>query len=53
MALGFWYGADLAVLPYGEGRIVFSTFMILEYLGRDPAADRLLYNLVSQSQPAP
>ena len=47
---GFWYGADLAVLPHGDGRIIFSTFLIPEHLGRDPAADRLFSNLVSRYQ---
>ena len=46
---GFWYGADLALIPHGDGTIVMSTFLIVENLGRDPAADRLLHNLVSAS----
>ncbi|MCE5249921.1 hypothetical protein LLG96_06845 [bacterium] len=40
------YGADLAVVPYGRGRFVISTYRIAENLGSDPAADRLLWNLL-------
>jgi hypothetical protein len=41
-----WWGADLAVLPHGEGRIVVSELRLLPHLGEDPVADKLLFNLI-------
>jgi hypothetical protein len=41
-----WWGADLAIVPYGEGRCIVSQFRIVEHLGKDPVADRLLFNLI-------
>ena len=40
------YGADLAVIPYYRGRIIISTYRIVENLGLDPVADRLMWNLL-------
>lgn len=42
---GTW-GVDLAVLPYGKGRLVISTFEIVEHLWSDPVAEVLLRNLL-------
>jgi len=41
-----WWGADLAIVPHGRGRIVVSQLRIVENLGKDPVADKLLYNLM-------
>ncbi len=41
-----WWGADLAVVPHGNGRIVVSQLRIVENLGKDPVADKILYNLI-------
>ena len=41
-----WWGSDLAIVPYGKGKIVFSTLQIIENLGKDPVADKLLYNMI-------
>jgi len=41
-----WWGADLAVVPEGDGRIVVSLLRIVENLGKDPVAERILYNLI-------
>jgi hypothetical protein len=41
-----WWGADLAIVPHGQGRIVVSQLRIVENLGKDPVADKLLYNLI-------
>jgi hypothetical protein len=41
-----YWGADMAVVPYGKGRIVISELRIVPNLGSDPVADRLLYNLI-------
>jgi hypothetical protein len=39
-------GVLLSVHEHGAGRIILNTFQILENLGSDTAADRLLLNLV-------
>ncbi len=44
---GYWSGVDLAIHPFGKGRIIFNTLLIEEHLGSDPAADRLLLNLIN------
>jgi len=41
-----WWGADMALLPHGQGRCLISQLRIVENLGKDPVADRLLYNLI-------
>jgi hypothetical protein len=41
-----WWGADLAVVPHGKGKLILSTLQILENLGKDPIAEKLLYNLI-------
>ena len=41
-----WYGMDLGVVPHGRGRYVLSVLRIVENLGKDPVADRILFNLI-------
>lgn len=41
-----WWGADLAVVPYGKGRAVVSQLRIVENVGKDPVADKLLFNMI-------
>jgi hypothetical protein len=41
-----WWGADMASVPVGKGRCVVSQLRLLENLGKDPVADRILFNLV-------
>ncbi len=41
-----WHGADLAVVPCGEGRVVASHLRLIENLGKDPVADKILFNLM-------
>lgn len=41
-----WWGTDVAIVPEGGGRCVLSQLRIVENLGRDPVADRILYNLI-------
>lgn len=41
-----WWGADVAEVKYGKGSIVFSQLRIIENLGKDPVADKLLYNMM-------
>ncbi len=47
----YWAGADLTTLPWGEGRVILSTLLIAENVGRDPVADRLALNLALLSAP--
>lgn len=42
-----WWGNDLAVVPYGKGKVVISTLRLIENLGTDPVADKILYNLIN------
>jgi hypothetical protein len=39
-------GLMVAVHEFGEGRIILNTLLIHENLGKHPAADRLLLNLL-------
>ncbi len=41
-----WWGSDLAVVPQGNGRAIVSQLRIVENLGKDPVADKILYNLI-------
>ena len=41
-----WWGADLAIIPLGSGRCIASQFRLTENIGKDPVADRILYNLI-------
>ena len=41
-----WWGNNILVRRFGAGRLVFTHLRVLENLGRDPVADRLLVNLV-------
>jgi len=41
-----WWGSDLAVIPNGKGRAVVSQLRIVENLGKDPVADKILFNLI-------
>ncbi len=41
-----WWGAGLAIVPHGKGRCILSQLRLLENLGNDPVADKLLHNLI-------
>ncbi len=41
-----WCGMDMGVVAHGQGRYVLSTLRIVENLGEDPVADKLLQNLI-------
>ena len=41
-----WWGADVAIVPLGKGRCIASQLRLLENLGKDPVADRLLLNMI-------
>ena len=41
-----WCGMDLGVVPHGKGAYVLSALRIVENLGTDPVADKILINLI-------
>lgn len=41
-----WWGTDMAIVPYGKGRCLVSQLRIVEHLGQDPVADKLLFNMI-------
>ena len=41
-----WWGSDLAMVPFGKGRYLVSQMRLVENLGKDPVADKLLYNII-------
>ena len=41
-----WWGADMAIVPLGEGRCIVSQLRLVENLGKDPVADKILLNLI-------
>lgn len=41
------WGAEMAIVHHGEGRLIVSTLRILENLGKDPAAEKILFNLIT------
>ncbi len=48
-----WYGSDVAIVPVGEGRAILSQLRLIDFLDKDPVADRIFYNLIEYAaQPA-
>jgi hypothetical protein len=41
-----WWGADVAVAPLDKGRCIVSQLRLVENLGKDPVADKILFNLI-------
>ena len=41
-----WWGADMAIVPFGKGRCLASQLRLLDNLGKDPVADKILFNLI-------
>ena len=41
-----FYGADVMTTPWGNGEMLFSTMDIITHLGKDPAAEKLLFNMI-------
>ena len=41
-----WWGSTMAVAAHGKGRCILSQFSIVDHLGTDPVADKILFNLV-------
>ncbi|MHC4664780.1 MAG: glycoside hydrolase family 2 protein [Planctomycetota bacterium] len=42
-----WWGSDVAIVPVGKGRCILSQLCLVENLGRDPVADKILFNLIN------
>jgi len=41
-----WWGSDMAVAPVGKGKCILSQFRLVDNLGVDPVADKILFNLI-------
>jgi hypothetical protein len=41
-----WWGSDIAITPVGKGHCILSQFRLVDNLGTDPVADKILYNLI-------
>ena len=41
-----WCGMDLGIVTKGQGRYILSSMRIVENLGTDPVADKILFNLI-------
>ncbi|MCK4959179.1 MAG: hypothetical protein KAT00_07255, partial [Planctomycetes bacterium] len=41
-----WYGMDMGIVSHGKGRYVLSALRIVDNLGTDPVADKILFNLI-------
>lgn len=42
----YWHATDYARRKHGKGQLAYCTYQLLEHLGTDPAADRMLQNLL-------
>jgi beta-galactosidase len=41
-----WWGSDMAIAPVGSGRCILSQLRLVDNLGTDPVADKILFNLI-------
>jgi len=41
-----WWGSDLLIVPYGQGRCLVSQLSLVQNLGKDPVADKILANMI-------
>jgi len=41
-----WWGSDVAIAPVGSGRCILSQLRLVDNLGTDPVADKILFNLI-------
>ena len=41
-----WWAADVLETPFGKGTMLLSTLRIIEFLDKDPVAEKLLYNVI-------
>jgi beta-galactosidase len=42
-----WWAADVLEAPIGKGKMLLSTLKIIENLGKDPVADKILLNMIN------
>lgn len=42
-----YWASDVSIVPHGEGRCVVTQLRLIDNLGSDPVADKLLYNLIN------
>ena len=42
-----WWGSELAIVPSGKGRYLISQLRLVENLGKDPVADKILFNMIA------
>jgi hypothetical protein len=41
-----WWGSDMAIVPVGGGRCIPSQLCLVDNLGKDPVADKILFNMI-------
>ncbi|UCC99436.1 MAG: hypothetical protein JSW66_06040, partial [Phycisphaerales bacterium] len=41
-----WWGSDMAMAPVGSGRCILSQLRLVDNLGKDPVADKILFNMI-------
>ncbi|MHC4351404.1 MAG: glycoside hydrolase family 2 protein [Planctomycetota bacterium] len=41
-----WWGTDVGVVPYGKGRCIMSQLRLVDNIGKDPVADKILFNMI-------
>ena len=41
-----WWGADMTLVPVKKGQYLLSQFQLLENLGNDPVADKMIFNII-------
>ena len=42
-----WWAADVLETEFGKGTMLLSTMRIIEFLDKDPVAEKLLYNYIN------
>ncbi len=42
-----WWAADVLETEFGKGKMLLSTLRIIEFLEKDPVAEKLLYNIIN------
>ncbi|MCA0932462.1 hypothetical protein LCM02_08365 [Lutimonas saemankumensis] len=47
-----WCAGDVVETPFGKGKMLLSTLRIIEFLDKDPVADKLLYNIIDYTSDA-
>ena len=41
-----WWGSDVAEISFGEGKIMISQLRLLDNIGKDPVADKVIFNMI-------